>query len=195
MLNSATKPGWLTRLAIGRKITYGNYLIEGRSMRMSEMDSFMHKNDNPGATWADVAELRDRWPGKIVVKGVMTAEDTRAAVQHGVDAVFVSNHGGRQFDAQPSTIASLPEVVAAADGKLEVIMDSGIRRGSDVAKSLALGATACSIGRSAAFGLAAVGPAGVDQVFDILREELLTVLGFVGVADVKELCKSVIFER
>src|SRR5664280_825813 len=93
MLDAATKPAWLTRFALGRKVTYGNYQIDGRPMRLNEMGPFMHENDNPGSTWADVEELRSRWSGKIVVKGVMTADDTRQAVRSGVDAVIVSNHG------------------------------------------------------------------------------------------------------
>jgi L-lactate dehydrogenase (cytochrome) len=193
MLDAATKPAWLTRFALGRKITYGNYQIDGRPMRLNEMGPFMHENDNPGSTWADVEELRSWWSGKIVIKGVMTADDTCQAVRSGADAVIVSNHGGRQFDTQPSTIASLPEVVAAADGHLEVFVDSGIRRGSDVVKCLALGANACLIGRPAIYGLAATGPVGVDQVFEFLRDELVVTLGCVGLTDVKDLDRSVIF--
>ena len=192
MLEAATHPRWLARLALGRKVTYGNYQIDGRRMRLNEMGPFMHENENSQATWEDVEELRSRWPGRIVIKGVMTSDDTLLALKTGVDAVMVSNHGGRQFDAQPSTIASLPEVVSAADGKLEVFMDGGIRRGSDIVKCLALGAKACFIGRPVAYGLAAAGSPGVDQVFDLLREELQVALGFVGVSNIDQLDKSVI---
>jgi len=193
MLDSATNPAWLTRFAMGCKMTYGNYQIDGRPMRLNEMEHFISENKNPGSTWRDVEELRNQWPGKIVIKGVMTAEDSRQAVSCGVDAVIVSNMGGRHFDGQPSTIAVLPEVVDAADGHLEVFIDSGVRRGGDVAICLALGAKACFIGRPPVYGLAARGPVGVDQVFGFLREELAMTLGNVGMTDVNELDSSVIF--
>ncbi|MFJ6139144.1 alpha-hydroxy acid oxidase [Kitasatospora sp. NPDC092286] len=195
VVDTGRRPGWLARLATGRRPTFGNYRIDGRRMRMREMGGFMHTMENAAATWADVERLRERWPGKIVVKGVMTGEDTVRAADTGVDAVIVSNHGGRQFDSQPSTIAALPEVVAAADGRLEVYLDGGVRRGSDVVKALALGADASLIGRPAAYGLAALGPSGVDKVFDLLREELETALGFVGVNGVTDLDGSVLAHR
>jgi isopentenyl diphosphate isomerase/L-lactate dehydrogenase-like FMN-dependent dehydrogenase len=192
VLNTATKPGWLSRLATGRKITYGNYQVDGRRMRMAEMGQFMHRMENPGATWRDVQALREEWPGKIVVKGVVSPDDVDIAIEVGVDGVLVSNHGGRQFDAQQSTIAALPDVVAAAGGKLDVIIDSGIRRGSDVAKCLALGAKACGIGRPVAYSLAAEGPKGPGHLLEILREELAVALGFTGTTDVREIDGTVL---
>ena len=154
----------------------------------------MRTNENRAATWADVEELRDRWSGKIVVKGVMTADDTRRAAQVGVDAVMVSNHGGRQFDAQPSAIRALPEVLAAAGDDMEVFVDGGIRRGSDIVKCLALGAKACLVGRSAAYGLAVNGQSGVERVLDILRDETHVALGFVGHSHISRLDLSVLQE-
>jgi L-lactate dehydrogenase (cytochrome) len=195
--NTAMKPTWLTRLArvaTGPKLTYGNYRIDGRHMRRTEMYGFMRTNENRAATWADVEELRDRWSGKIVVKGVMTADDTRRAAQVGVDAVMVSNHGGRQFDAQPSTIRALPEVLAAAGDDMEVFVDGGICRGSDIVKCLALGAKACLVGRSAAYGLAVNGQSGVERVLDILRDETRVALGFVGHSHISRLDLSVLQE-
>lgn len=195
--NTAMKPTWLTRLArlaAGPKLTYGNYRIDGRRMRRTEMYGFMRTNENRAATWADVEELRDRWSGKIVVKGVMTADDTRHAAQVGVDAVIVSNHGGRQFDAQSSTIRALPEVLAVAGDDMEVFVDGGIRRGSDIVKCLALGAKACLIGRPAAYGLAANGESGVKRALDILQDEMRIALGFVGHTDISRLDPSVLQE-
>jgi L-lactate dehydrogenase (cytochrome) len=188
--NTARKPAWLTglaRLAAGPKLTYGNYRIDGRRMRLNEMYAFMRANENRAATWADVEQLRDRWSGKLVVKGVMTAEDTRSAALAGVDAVMVSNHGGRQFDAQPSTASALPEVVEAAGGAMQVFVDGGVRRGADVVKCLALGAQACLIGRPAAYGLAAGGEPGAERVLELLRDEIAVALGFVGRVKVGEL--------
>ncbi len=193
--NITRKPTWLTglaRLAAGPKLTYGNYRIDGRRMRLNEMYSFMRANENRSATWADVEKLRNEWHGKIVVKGVMTAEDTRSAAQVGVDAVIVSNHGGRQFDAQPSTMRALAEVVTSAGDELEVFVDGGVRRGSDVVKCLALGAKACLVGRPAAYGLAVNGEAGAERVLDLLRDEIVVALGFVGRSNVNKLDSTVL---
>lgn len=193
--NTARKPVWLSRLArlaAGPKLTYGNYRVDGRRMRLNEMYAFMRANENRAATWADVEKLRQDWAGQIVVKGVMTAEDARSAADAGADGVIVSNHGGRQFDAQPSAALALPEVLAAAGDAMEVFVDGGIRRGSDVVKCLALGAKACMIGRPAAYGLSVSGQPGVEQVFEILREEILVALGFVGRSDVADLDTAVL---
>lgn len=193
--NTARKPRWLAglaRLTTGPKLTYGNYRINGRRMRLNEMYSFMRANENRAATWADVERLRNDWSGKIVIKGVMTAEDARTAAHVGVDAVMVSNHGGRQFDAQPSAMSALPEVVAAAGTDMEVFVDGGIRRGADVVKCLALGARACLVGRPAAYGLAVHGQAGVERILELLRDEIAVALGFVGRSDVNGLDPSVL---
>ena len=193
--NMTRKPTWLTRLArlaAGPKLTYGNYRIDGRRMRFNEMYSFMRANENRSATWADVEKLRNEWHGKIVVKGVMTSEDARSAARVGVDAVIVSNHGGRQFDAQPSTMRALTEVVTSAGDELEVLVDGGVRRGSDVVKCLALGAKACLVGRPAAYGLAVDGEAGAQRVLDLLRDELVVALGCVGRSNVNKLDSTVL---
>jgi len=195
--NTARKAAWLTglaRLAAGPKLTYGNYRIDGRRMRLNEMYGFMRANENRAATWADVEQLRARWHGKIIVKGVMTAEDARSAARAGVDAVMVSNHGGRQFDAQPSTTSVLSEVVDAASGAMEVFVDGGIRRGADVVKLLALGANACLIGRPAAYGLTVNGQAGAAHILDLLRDEIAVALGFVGLTKVLDLDRSVLHD-
>ena len=196
LASMATKPRWLARYAVGRKLTYGNYEIDGRPMQMAEMESFMHAQENPGATWSDVEELRNHWSGKIIVKGIMAQDDVHIAKDVGVDAVMVSNHGGRQFDAQLSTVAALPRLVDEAGGAIDVIVDGGIRRGSDVVKCLALGATACGIGRPAAYALATRGTDGPDQLFGILAEELRVALGFAGCTDVRRVDRSLLeFER
>lgn len=196
--NSARKPAWLAglaRLAAGPKLTYGNYRLDGRRMRLNEMYAFMRANENRSATWTDVERLRGEWNGKIVVKGVMTAEDARSAVGAGADAVIVSNHGGRQFDAQQSTVAALPAVLSAVDGAAETFVDGGIRRGADVVKFLALGAKACLVGRPVAYGLAARGEAGADRVLDLLRDELAVALGFAGRSDIADVDASVLAGR
>ena len=128
----------------------------------------------------------------MIVKGVHTADDARHATDAGADAVVVSNHGGRQLDGVPSAIAALPEVVDAAEGKLDIILDGGVRRGMDVLKALALGAKACMIGRPFLYGLAAAGGAGVARALEIYRTEIDTSLALLGRAGVAELDRTTI---
>ena len=135
----------------------------------------------------DVERLRDRWSGKLVMKGVMTAQDAMTARDIGVDAAFVSNHGGRRFDAQPSTARALEDVAAAVGGDLEILVDGGIRRGSDIVKLTGLGATACLIGRPAVYGLVSNGQAGVAAVLDILADEAASALAFTGATSLGQL--------
>lgn len=187
VVDTALHPGWVMRWLRGRSMTWGNYRIDGRAIRMREMEAWMERNENQTATWDDIARLRSSWTGNIVVKGVMTAEDARLAIEHGADGVFVSNHGGRQFDSQQATIEALPGVVDAVDGRAAVIVDGGMRRGSDIAKALSLGADAAAAGRPFALGLAAAGRDGVDRAFEVLHDEFLTVMGFLGVTRVDEI--------
>lgn len=187
VMNTALHPGWVMRWLLGRSMTWGNYRIDGRAIRMREMEVWMERNENQTATWDDIARLRSSWTGNIVVKGVMTPEDARLAVEHGADGVFVSNHGGRQFDSQQATIEALPGVVDAVDGRAAVIIDGGMRRGSDIAKALLLGADAAAAGRPFALGLAAGAQPGVDRAFEVLHDELLTVMGFLGVTRIEEM--------
>jgi len=189
--NAAIHPAWVWRWLTGRKMTYGNYQINGRPLRMDEMNNWMASNKNPGATWDDVARLRAEWKGNLVIKGIMDAEDAARAVDEGADGIFVSNHGGRQFDSQPATIDVLPSIVDAVGGRAEVYLDGGIRRGHDIVKAVALGAKAALAGRPFAYALAAGGEPAVDRVFGILHEELKGAMGFVGKASVADLDSSI----
>lgn len=191
IVDTALHPGWILRWMTGRSMTWGNYRIDGRRIRMREMEHWMAANENQTATWDDVADLRARWHGNIVVKGVMTSADARLALEHGVDGIFVSNHGGRQFDGQPATVDALPPIVDAVGGRADIIVDGGIRRGSDIATALTTGADAAAAGRAFAYGLAADGERGVRTAFDLLHDELLTVMGFVGATRVDHLTRSV----
>ena len=130
------------------------------------------------------------WNGPLVVKGVHTADDARRAVDEGADAVIVSNHGGRQLDGVAATIRVLPEVVSAVGHRVEVLMDGGIRRGTDIVKALCLGARAVLIGRAYAYGLAAAGEAGVTRAIDILRSDLVRTLALLGCPSISELNAS-----
>jgi len=141
-------------------------------------------------TWSDFAWIRELWRGPIVVKGVLTGDDARRAVDEGAAAISVSNHGGRQLDCVSSSLRALPEVVKAVDGQTEILMDGGIRRGTDIAKALCLGARAVLCGRAYAYGLAAAGEAGVDRAIEILRTDLDRTLRLLGCASVTELDRS-----
>ena len=141
-------------------------------------------------TWNDFGWIREAWGGPIIVKGVLTAEDARRAVGEGAAAVVVSNHGGRQLDGVSPTLRALPEVVAAVNDRTEVLLDGGVRRGSDVAKALCLGARAVLIGRAYAYGMGAAGGEGVARAIEILRSDLVRTLRLLGCASVRELDRS-----
>jgi L-lactate dehydrogenase (cytochrome) len=141
-------------------------------------------------TWKDLRWIRELWPGPIAVKGLLTADDARRAVDEGASAVVVSNHGGRQLDSVFPTLRALPEVVAAVGGQIEVLMDGGIRRGADIVKALCLGARAVLVGRAYAYGLAASGQAGVARALEILRSDVERTLRLLGCASVAALDSS-----
>jgi L-lactate dehydrogenase (cytochrome) len=141
-------------------------------------------------TWSDLKWIRDAWKGPIVLKGIHTAEDARRAVDEGANAIVVSNHGGRQLDGVRATLHVLPEVVAAVGTRTEVLMDGGIRRGSDVVKALCLGARAVLIGRAYAYALGAAGGEGVACAVDILRSDIVRTMKLLGCASVHELDRS-----
>jgi isopentenyl diphosphate isomerase/L-lactate dehydrogenase-like FMN-dependent dehydrogenase len=142
---------------------------------------------NATVTWNDVRELRKLWPGKLIVKGIQHARDAILAADSGVDAVVLSNHGGRVLDSSPATIFSLPQVVEAVGKRITVIVDSGFRRGSDVVKALALGADAVMVGRAPLHGTASAGEAGARRALQIYRDEIDRVLGLIGCTSVDQL--------
>jgi isopentenyl diphosphate isomerase/L-lactate dehydrogenase-like FMN-dependent dehydrogenase len=145
------------------------------------------------ATWADLEWLRDRWPNALAVKGVLNPEDAKRAADIGVDTLVVSNHGGRQLDGSVATLRALPGIVAAVGDRMDVILDGGIRRGSDVVKALCLGAKACMIARPWVYGLATAGTRGVDEVLNVLEAEIATTLALLGVDDVAALGPDQLF--
>jgi L-lactate dehydrogenase (cytochrome) len=164
------RPGWLLDMARSKRRTFGNlatFFPEKGTAALSEWMGSQLGSLMP----ADLAWVRERWPGKLVLKGILDAEDARLALTVGADAVIVSNHGGRQLDGATSTIAALPHVVDALQGRCEVLMDGGISSGQDVLKALAMGARGCLIGKAFLYGLSARGEAGVSQALDILRRE------------------------
>jgi isopentenyl diphosphate isomerase/L-lactate dehydrogenase-like FMN-dependent dehydrogenase len=141
-------------------------------------------------TWDDIAWIRSRWSGHLLVKGVLSGDDAVLAAEAGADAVVVSNHGGRQLEGAPATIRVLPEVVAAAGDRLEVLLDGGVRRGGDVIKALATGARAVLVGRPYLYALAAAGEAGVERMLDIFSSEMSRTLSLLGCPGVSDLDRS-----
>jgi L-lactate dehydrogenase (cytochrome) len=141
----------------------------------------------PAPTWDDIAWLRSEWEGPMLIKGVAHPDDAQRAVEIGAEAISVSNHGGNNLDGTPASIRLLPAIVEAVDGRLEVVLDGGIRRGSDVVKAVALGARAVMVGRAALWGLAANGEAGVTNVLEILRAGVSETLNALGRASISEL--------
>jgi len=141
-------------------------------------------------TWQDFQWLRAVWPGPIVVKGVLTGDDARRSIDAGAAGVIVSNHGGRQLDSVPATLRALPEVVKAVDGQIEVLMDGGVRRGSDIVKAICMGARAVLVGRAYAYGLGAAGEAGVSRAVAILRADLERTMKLLGCSSIADLDRS-----
>lgn len=168
---------------------FGNRKSVGRRVVMMEWVNAMF---DPTVTWDDLDWLRSIWDGPLLIKGIMSAADARQAVSRGVDGVWVSNHGGRQLDGLPSTIEVLPEIVDVVDGRAEVFLDSGVRRGSDIVKAIALGARACMIGRPYVHGLGAGGQTGVERVIQHLTSEIDSTLALVGCPSVTALDRSYI---
>ncbi len=188
----ALHPGWVWRLLTGPKINLANFAGSGKGGDLFSIAGFVNAQFDPSVTWKDIDWVRSVWDGPLALKGILDADDARLAVEHGVQAVIVSNHGGRQLDGVPSAIAALPAVVDAVGGRAEVILDGGVRRGNDVLKALAIGAKACMIGRPFLYGLAANGGDGVRKALELLRAEIDVNLALLGRAGVKDLDRSAV---
>jgi L-lactate dehydrogenase (cytochrome) len=176
------RPRWAAGVLLGKRRTLGNLASFFPKKGIAQLSEWVGGQFDPSITWRDIEWVRARWSGKLIVKGVMDPEDARRAGESGVDAIVVSNHGGRQLDGATSTIAALPAVVGAA-GRCEVLLDGGITSGQDVLKALALGARGCLIGKSFLYGLAAQGGEGVTLALEILRKELEISMALCGVVD------------
>ncbi len=179
-LQFGLKPAWLAETARAQ-VQQRRALKAGTTTRAAAKPGIPGMGASP-FTWEDLAWVRERWQGPLVVKGLVTADDARRARDVGAQAVVVSNHGGRQLDGAPATIDALPEVVAAVGDDLDVIVDGGVRRGTDVIKALACGAKAVQIGRPWLYGLAVGGEAGVARVLELLRNEMTNALALMDVA-------------
>jgi isopentenyl diphosphate isomerase/L-lactate dehydrogenase-like FMN-dependent dehydrogenase len=183
------RPRWLAGfLRDGGMLTLPNVIVPGRGpMRLSETHDALSRSV---VTWADLRWIREAWRGPIIVKGVLTGDDARRSLDEGAAGVVVSNHGGRQLDGVAASLRVLPEVVAAVGGRAEVLMDGGIRRGSDVVKAICLGARAVLVGRAYVYGLGAAGGAGVARALEILRADLERALKLLGCPSIEELNRS-----
>ena len=186
-----TRPGWvMDYFADGAVRVFPNVELPGiGSMPCSDVGVLLASTV---VTWDDFRWIRDAWKGPVVAKGVHTGEDARRAIDAGVDALIVSNHGGRQLDGVPASLRALPEVIAAVNGRVEVLMDGGIRRGSDIVKALCLGARAVLVGRAYAWGLGAAGGPGVDRAIEILTADIVRTMHLLGCASVADLNASYI---
>ena len=185
VLDVATKPSWAFKVLFGKRRTFGNLAGRiGGASGIGTLSEWTATQFDASANWRDVEWVRSRWPGKLILKGVLDADDARFGVAAGADAIVVSNHGGRQLDGAPSSISVLPEIVGAVDGRCEVLFDGGIRSGQDIAKALALGARGTLIGRSFLYALAAAGQAGVIKAVEIMRNELRVTLALTGISNV-----------
>jgi L-lactate dehydrogenase (cytochrome) len=180
------RPRWLASVLLGQRRTLGNLSAFFPERGIGELSQWVGGQFDPSITWKDVAWVRERWPGKLILKGVLDAADARLAADAGVDAIVVSNHGGRQLDGATSTIAALPRVVDAVGGRSEVLLDGGVTSGQDVLKALAMGARACLIGKAFLYGLAARGGEGVCLALQIIRKELEISMALCGLSDVRK---------
>ena len=187
----AVRPRWLynfVRDGMSIELANATALGPGGTPMRPEQASAALISEPP--TWADIEWIRRQWKGPLAIKGLLTADDARRALDHGADGVVVSNHGGRQLDGAPATLRALPEIVAAVGDQLEIFLDGGVRRGSDVVKALALGARAVMIGRPYVYALGARGERGVDEVLSLLREELHNAMGLMGCHSIRDLDAS-----
>ena len=194
LLNIAMHPGWATRMLGARRYNFGNVVghVEGIE-KLATLAQWSDEQLDPTLSWQDVAWVKDIWQGPIVIKGIMDAEDADQAARQGVDAIVVSNHGGRQLDGAPATIDVIADIRKTVGDRAEVWLDSGIRSGQDILKALALGATGTMIGRAYQHGLGAMGQAGVTKCLEIIQKELDLTMGFCGVNDINAVSRKIIF--
>ena len=183
LIDMAMKPAWALSILRGKRKTFGN--LAGHVKGMDDVTSlaeWTNSQFDPALNWNDVAWIKSHWPGKLIVKGILDAEDARIVADLGADALVVSNHGGRQLDGASSSIQALPKIADAVGSQIEIMMDGGIRTGADIMRALALGARSCMIGRAYAWGLGAGGKAGVAKTIDILKKELDITMALTGVS-------------
>ena len=193
LIDFATKPAWVAGVLQGKRRTFGNLVghLKGTD-DITALGTWIGTQFDTTLNWKDVDWIRSIWPGKLILKGILDGEDAEIAAKSGAQAIVVSNHGGRQLDGAPSSIAVLPEIVDSVGSHLEVMFDGGIRSGQDVMRALALGAKSCMIGRAYAYGLGAAGQEGVAKAISVIAKELETTMGLCGVNTIAEIDDHVI---
>ena len=193
IINLATKPRWCLGMLGTKRRSFGNIVGHAKGVGdLSSLSSWTAEQFDPQLNWGDVEWIKKRWGGKLILKGIMDAEDARLAVNSGADALIVSNHGGRQLDGAPSSIAALPAIAEAVGKDIEVWMDGGIRSGQDVLKARALGAHGTLIGRSFLYGLGAYGEAGVTRALEIIQKELDITMAFCGHTNINTVDRGIL---
>ena len=193
LLNLATKIEWGLKMLNTQRRTFRNIAGHAKDVTdLSQLMPWVAKQFDPKLSWDDIARIKDLWGGKLVIKGILDPEDAEKAVQHGADAIIVSNHGGRQLDGAPSSIRALPAIVQAVGSQTEVWLDGGIRTGQDILKAWALGARGAFIGRPYLYGLAAYGEAGVTRALEILYNEMDLSMAFTGHRDIQNVTRDIL---
>lgn len=188
LIAMAGKAGWMRRMIPELpRITFGNYVRAGEASDIKTLAGRMQSLLDPDMSWADVDQLRKVWKGPLIIKGLLHPDDAREAINHGVDGIIVSNHGGRQLDDAISGVAALPAIVNAVQGQMPIMVDGGFRRGSDIIKAVALGAAVCLIGRPHLWGVSVAGEAGVTHVLELYRQEMTRVMGLLGAKTLHDL--------
>lgn len=193
MLDVMRKPAWTLNVLTGRRKSFGN--LEGQNKgadTLLTLAQWIAGQFDPTLSWKDIEWVKKLWGGKLILKGILDVEDAKIAAASGADALIVSNHGGRQLDGTVSSIRALPEIVQAVGDRIEVLYDGGIRSGQDVLRALALGARGTLIGRAFAYGLGAMGEAGVTKTLEILQKELDVTMALCGLRDVKDASPSIL---
>jgi L-lactate dehydrogenase (cytochrome) len=193
-LDIASKPRWALGVMRGKRKTFGNLTRVAQGMGTATLAQWISTQFDASVTWKDLEDVRRRWKGKLIVKGVMDPQDARRVVDLGAEALVVSNHGGRQLDGSSSTIAALPRVVDAVQGRCEVLLDGGIRSGQDILKALAMGASSTLTGRAFLYGLGALGGAGVTSALQIMSRELQVSLALTGCNDVRDVSRAILVD-
>ena len=193
LIDIATKPGWALSILRGKRKTFGNLAGHVRGMEdVRSLAQWISGQFDPSLSWKDVEWIRDLWPGKLVLKGLLDVEDAKRAAKTGTTALVVSNHGGRQLDGAMSSISALPKIVDAVGSEIEIMFDGGIRSGQDVMRALALGPRSCMIGRAYLYGLGAGAQAGVTRAIEILRNELDVTMALTGTNTIKDIGRQVL---
>ena len=191
IINLSTKPHWGLAMLGAKSWTFGNIVGHAKGVDdISSLSSWAAEQFDPTLDWDKIKEIKKKWGGELILKGILDAEDAKKAINVGADAILVSNHGGRQLDGALSSIRSLAPILDAVNGKIEVFLDSGIRSGQDVLKAMSMGADGVFIGRSYIYGLGAMGQKGVTTALEVIHKELDTTMALCGRRDVKTLDRS-----